>query len=141
MRVPVVAALALGWSLASACNNNCVRERCAYPALLLTVHDEAAGDYLSEATVSQGGTPLSTELTAVFCADGSCTHAVTPPAAGRLTISLTNYQDAFVDYVPRHDSCGNMVRQAVDVGMVPTTSLTSPQVSPPRELGAGCNGP
>jgi hypothetical protein len=140
MRILSIASLAVAASLAGGCNNNCVRERCAYPALLLLVHDQAAGDYLPEATVSQGGTPLSTELTAAFCADGSCTHAVTPPAAGQLTISLTpNYKDAFVDYVPRADACGNMVRQAITVGMIVPTSSEPPAVTEPNDLGAGCN--
>jgi hypothetical protein len=139
MRFLLPAAFAVASLLPTACGNNCVRERCAYPALLLMVHDQAAGDRLPEATVILNGTPVSNELTAAFCGDGSCTHAVTPPVAGRLTISLTYYQDAFVDYVPRHDGCGNIVRQAVDVGMVPTTSTAAPVVSAASQLGAGCN--
>lgn len=124
------------------CSNNCTRERCAYPALLLIVHDQVAGDYLPEATVSQGGIPLSNELTAIFCADGMCTHAVTPPTGGRLTISvMPYYQDAYVDYVQRNDSCGNLIKQSMVVGMVIPSSMTPPVVSAPTELGAGCNAP
>jgi hypothetical protein len=123
--------------LASGCNN-CVRERCAYPALILTVHDAFGGDFLPEATVSQQGVPLSTEGSS-YCADGSCTHAVTPPGAGPVTVSLPGYENASVDYIPRHDPCGNFIRQAVDVGMVQSALSLPPEVSPPRDLGAGCN--
>ena len=139
-RLLPIAAFAVAPLLASGCNTCGVPERCAYPALLLLVHDQAAGDHLPEATVSQGGAPLSTELTAAFCADGSCTHALTPPAAGQLTISLMPYyKDAFVDYVARKDGCGNLVRQAVDVGMVVPTFPEPAAISDPNNLGAGCN--
>ena len=141
MRLPLIAALALCLSalLPSACTD-CVRERCAYPALFLTVHAAFGGDYLSDATLTQAGTPLSNELSAAACSDGSCTHAVTPPASGPVTVSFAGYyKDASVPYVSRADACGNVIRQAVTVAMVPVNQSASPTVSPPTDRGAGCN--
>ncbi len=139
MRRLALTTLALPLLLATACGNDCgPAERCAYPGLLLAVH-APGGSALPDATVSQNGVALPTELTPIFCPDNKCTHAVTPPVSGRLTISLAYYQDAFVDYVRRDDMCGRMIRQAVDVGMVETTLSQSPEVSAPQLFGTTCN--
>ena len=136
LALPVLAAALL---LATACGNDCgPAERCAYPGLLLAVH-APSGAALPDATVSQNGVALSTDLTPIFCPDNKCTHAVTPAVSGRLTVSRPDYQDAFVDYVRRDDMCGRMIRQAVDVGMVETTLSQSPEVSAPQILGTTCN--
>ena len=142
MRLPasiVAATLALAAALPAACTTDCVRERCTYPALLLTVHDAVAGDFLPEATLTQAGTPLSTELTAAFCSVGRCTHAVTPAVDGPVTVSLTSYKNATVAYTARHDDCANLVRQAIDVALVSTSSPAPAAVSDVVDLGAGCN--
>jgi len=122
-----------------ACDTCGPPERCAYPTLLLLVHDVETGDPLPDATITQDLKPLSTELTSVSCAAGQCTHGVSP-VAGRVMVSLPGYQDAFVDFVPHSNTCGAPIRQFADVGM---RALSYPDETPvitgPADRGAGCN--
>jgi hypothetical protein len=138
MRV-LAAALALPALLATpACDNCGAPERCTFATLLLFVHDAGTGDPLPEAMVTQSGAPIGTDLTFVTCAAGQCTHAVSP-GAGQVTISLQGYRDAVIDFVPHHDACGDATRQAVDVGMRPTTDAMSPLLTGPTYGASGCN--
>ena len=112
--------------------------RCTYATLLLLVHDGTTGELLPGATVSQSGSPVGIDLTQVTCAGGQCTHAVSP-GTGAVTISLSGYQDAVIDFVERGDSCGSAVRQFADVGLQPDTSSTASVVSALADRGSGCN--
>ena len=113
---------------------DCVRERCAYPALLLTVHDAFRRRLpLRRDADPSRHAPLGRGSSAAACSDGSCGHAVTPPASGPVTVSMAGYSKAAtVPYVSRADACGNVIRQAVDVRWCPRTSRRRPRSGPPR---------
>lgn len=116
---PLAAAFALLLSILltpPACDTCGAPERCVYATLLLFVHDVETGDALPAAMVTQSGSPIGTDLTSVTCAAGQCTHAVSP-GTGTVTISLAGYQDAFIDFTQRSDSCGAPTRQFFDIGM------------------------
>ena len=139
MRPALALALALSALLAApACDTCGPPERCFYPTLLLLVHDADTGDPLPAATVTQAGVPLE-DLTSFSCASGQCTHAVSP-ATGPVTVSLPGYQDAFVNFVQRSNTCGAPIRQSADIGM---RALSNPSAAPvvtgPRDRGSGCN--
>ena len=139
MRVALAFALTLAFlPTAPACNDCPAGGSCTYATLFLLVHDQAAGDRLPEAIVSQAGSPLSGQLTAVSCADNQCTHAVSP-GPGRVTISLDGYQDAVIDYAQPRDACGYAARQFFDVGLRTTTATTPSVVTGPQDRGSGCN--
>jgi hypothetical protein len=138
MRPSLAIALAIP-ALLAACDTCGPPERCFYATLLLQVHDVETGAPLPEATIAQAGVALQDDLPAAACAGGQCTHAVSP-ATGRVTISLAGYQDAFVDFVERSDTCGAPTRQFADVGM---RALSDPGagalVTGPADRGSGCN--
>jgi hypothetical protein len=121
-----------------ACDTCGAPERCLYATLLLFVHDVETGDPLPDATVTQSGSPIGTDLTSVTCAGGPCTHAVSP-GTGTVTISLPGYQDAFINFTARHDSCGAATRQFFDVGMRALSEPTAtPVVTGPDAGTSGC---
>jgi hypothetical protein len=138
MRLLLAFALAVPGLVSTACGDSCVRERCAYPALLLTVRDAATGTLLPDAIVSQGGIGVSAFPSA--CDSGQCTHAITPSTAGLVMIVLDGYKQASVNFVPAADACGNVVRQAVDVDLEVASASDPSTVSVTRALGAGCGG-
>lgn len=122
-----------------ACDTCGPPERCFYATLLLTVHDTETGAPLPDATINQNGVPLSTELTSSACANGKCTHAVSPVTAP-VIISLPGYQDAALNFVSRSDSCGAPIRQAADVAMRAVSDTSAPPlVTGPDDRGSGCN--
>ena len=140
MRLLAALTLALPVLLgAPACDTCGAPERCYYATLLLLITDAETGDPLPDATVSQAGGPLSTDLTPLSCAGGECTHAVSP-GAGPVTISRPGYTDASLNFIPRSDACGAPFRQFASIGMrALSDALLAPVVTGPDDRGAGCN--
>ena len=119
--------------LVPACSD-CVREKCAYPTILLAVTDAVTSLPITGAR-AEGSGPASS------CQPGmGCTLAVVAGGTGTLVVSADGYKSATVPFDIGTDDCGNPVRQSRQIRLQPTSVTAASEAGPITPGNAGCDG-
>lgn len=132
----ITLALTISLFLLLGCSD-CPKERCAYPTVLLLVHHKEAGDYLPEASVSEGNQPV--ELwPGDYCRARDCTHAFAPKQnAATIVVDLPGTRSATFSMRTSADSCGRPEQQKI---VVKLSEREDAEVSEPTIEDHSCGG-